>query len=337
MQNSQQNPSDSSEPDNQVVHRHILAERGRFHIRQDINKFFENYTSDQKTILYPSSCKYFPEFQTLPFDNVILNSKGLRKSFKDGKVICLCLDNNQLLAYLKVLNISLDTIVIIRDGCCEGGNYECVAQMNFFGRLMPLIKNQIEFFNDHSRFRDKNFCSLVEEKQIDEIPEYLNLFIKRSDPLHLPLQGRRLQRNAAILKSKMLGKITVNLCHDSVWNQSEDFDKIYFIHRKWASQGLREYLRLPRFSRGSKNYQRSALFPNCAVYENVSENTILPYLLDANDNCHKKIAFIPFAKGKYEQIISEIMNWDLDYPKEITFFHLQVGDYKRIYNEISKI
>src|SRR6266850_5751974 len=102
-----------------------------------------------KVVFYPSSCRYSDDFQALPYDAVVLNSKGIRRPGKYGKVYCLNLDNNEALGLFAAKGIRLSAMVIIRDGCSEGGNYECIASASFFGRLMPVMQDDFSYFTDH--------------------------------------------------------------------------------------------------------------------------------------------------------------------------------------------
>src|SRR6267378_3559367 len=104
-------------------------------------RMLDTIDTNAKVIFYPSSCSYSEDFQTLPYDAVILNSNGIHRSGKFGKVYCLNLDNNEALGIFAAKGIRLAALVIIRDGCSEGGNYECIASASFFGRLMPVMQD----------------------------------------------------------------------------------------------------------------------------------------------------------------------------------------------------
>src|SRR6266850_2256527 len=134
-----------------------------------------------KVVFYPSSCRYSDDFQALPYDAVVLNSKGIRRPGKYGKVYCLNLDNNEALGLFAAKGIRLSAIVIIRDGCAEGGNYECVTSESFFGRLMPVMVNEFDYFTDHGRVPRRTGVHFSEVA----LPIYLKAFVTHSDPIGL--------------------------------------------------------------------------------------------------------------------------------------------------------
>jgi hypothetical protein len=77
----------------------------------------ESIGRDAKVLFYPSSCGYSDEFQNVPYDAVILNSRSIRASERKGKVYCLNRDNNELLGLLHAKGIRLSGMLVIRDGC----------------------------------------------------------------------------------------------------------------------------------------------------------------------------------------------------------------------------
>jgi hypothetical protein len=129
-----------------------------------------------RVIFYPSSCGYSHEFQAVPYDAVILNSNANRRRERIGKVYCLNYDNNELLGLFLAKGIRLSAIVIIRDGCVEGGNYECATGDGFFGRLMPVVADQLDYFRDHEPRPIDVPARFVEF----EAPDYLEPFTKNS-------------------------------------------------------------------------------------------------------------------------------------------------------------
>jgi hypothetical protein len=59
-------------------------------------------------------------------------------------------DNNEALARIAASGWKIDLLVGINDGCSEGGNYECVHEDPFLGKLLLTAANPMTYFTDHS-------------------------------------------------------------------------------------------------------------------------------------------------------------------------------------------
>ena len=74
-------------------------------------------------------------------------------SFRSGEKtgILIWHDNNLVLDSLKKHGLKVHHFVGICDGCCEGGNYECVHERPFVRRLMQVAAKDMYYTTDHSR------------------------------------------------------------------------------------------------------------------------------------------------------------------------------------------
>jgi hypothetical protein len=59
-------------------------------------------------------------------------------------------DNNDALARIVRSGWSIDVFVGIRDGCAEGGNYECVHENPFLVKLLAAASNPLTYLTNHS-------------------------------------------------------------------------------------------------------------------------------------------------------------------------------------------
>jgi hypothetical protein len=60
-------------------------------------------------------------------------------------------DNNDALLHLHQSGLKIHIYVGICDGCCEGGNWECVNENPFFGHVLSLAApDGMAYFTDHS-------------------------------------------------------------------------------------------------------------------------------------------------------------------------------------------
>jgi hypothetical protein len=60
-------------------------------------------------------------------------------------------DNNDALARIKEAGWKIDMFVGIRDGCAEGGNYQCVHDDPFLTKLLAAASDSLVYFTNHSR------------------------------------------------------------------------------------------------------------------------------------------------------------------------------------------
>lgn len=59
-------------------------------------------------------------------------------------------DNNLVRDRLAHANLQVHHFVGICDGCCEGGNYECVNDRSFMRQLLPIAASPMSYTTDHS-------------------------------------------------------------------------------------------------------------------------------------------------------------------------------------------
>lgn len=59
-------------------------------------------------------------------------------------------DNNRALARVREAGLRVSHFVGICDGCCEGGNLECVHERPFLRGLMPVAADGMRYITDHS-------------------------------------------------------------------------------------------------------------------------------------------------------------------------------------------
>jgi hypothetical protein len=60
------------------------------------------------------------------------------------------LDNNTVLEWIGNAGWKITQFVGFNDGCCEGGNYECVHNAPFLDKLLALTQDGADYFTDHS-------------------------------------------------------------------------------------------------------------------------------------------------------------------------------------------
>lgn len=67
-------------------------------------------------------------------------------------VLVLFQDNNVVLDSLRCAGCQISTLVGFCDGCGEGGNYECVHEDPFLGKVLSIARSPLQYLTDHSRY-----------------------------------------------------------------------------------------------------------------------------------------------------------------------------------------
>lgn len=119
--------------------------------------------------------------QGLPIE-LVQQGEGYLCFRSQGKTAWIFIeDNNVTLARLQRARLSIHHFVGICDGCCEGGNHECVHERPFLSRVLPLADLGMAYTTDHSRplerRRPYNWCSGVPNH-----PKFSDLVVWRNFP-----------------------------------------------------------------------------------------------------------------------------------------------------------
>ncbi len=292
------------------------------HLIKQVIDLLQNIDRTGTVFFYPSSCSYQEEFQALPFDNVILNSRSFRENCKIGKVFCTNIDNNALLGVFKKLDINITDIVIIRDGCMEGGNYECCSRSNFLGKAIGIQKSSFNVYSCHGFSRVPDIPANIESAGVPEFVSMLRFF---SDPLG-DQRGFKISPRTYDKKEFKLGQIKVGIRRESITASLADYDLVL----------LRDSFPLinsfQSFVKGEGLHPKEKFF----VIKSQSDASFKEFLERAKNSKWQKVAALPFGKGRYQNVLSEIEEHSSSSLQEIDFYHLHKSDYRQIYRKYRK-
>lgn len=293
----------------------------------ELDELLNSINKSGTTVLYPSSCQYHVDFQNLEFDNVILCSNGFRESSKIGKVFCVNADNNTLLGMLQKNGIKLNAVVIICDGCREGGNYECCAEMPFFHKLMPLFAGDFLYFSDHGIFAEdnpRNYFEDVISFESVETPSFVNLFKRRSSSYHTFNCSWKIKKQVSNPIIQKFKNVELVIHNQSIWDN----------HSLLLSNNL--FLERIK-NRDSKSFQNNDW---CKATEKYLVGLDLPaisklgycgsfpeLLSISNEQKLDSIVFIPFNVDCYDEISEQLTFWIAEFPKQIHLFHARDKNY----------
>jgi HEAT repeat protein len=292
------------------------------HTTEYIEPGFLQTLKDKSILLYLSSCNYKDELLDLPYDYIILNSKsfGLKGQagkirLKGGKVILMPFDNEYCIRLMIDAGLKIRFFVGVQDGCCEGGNHECINSQTFFTRLSPLMGEDCLYLTNHLfmkrrpvekrlpfKFRNFRLSNLPFDascfSDFGEVTEKWQLF-----------KVSRIPSDSVFYK---IGKTEVHVHHSSLWDCKERTDGWIIPH--YPPEVLRNYL--PRF--------------NPAVY--LSHHEAAEKLFSwAIENKHETIAAIPFDSDKNlaKGFLDRLYRGEDAYPKCIHFYHIKDHEMQR--------
>lgn len=145
---------------------------------------------------------------------------------KSGQAIYLIyLDNNEVLELISRFYKFINVYIGVADGCCEGGNYECVNSLPFFEKVVKLASPLgLDLYIDHSGF-------------LDQYPQYIfgNLIVHSAEILSDLRLGhtRWPTRHYIVSPHKPLtyvwkyGQIKLTVEFDNILNHLSEMDGIF--------------------------------------------------------------------------------------------------------------
>lgn len=290
--------------------------------------------------LYHSSCRYHKDFQSIPADAVILCSNEFRQNERIGNVYCIKCHNNLLLKILLEMDIEIESVIFIRDGCVEGGNDEFSNTSTYFGRLLTVLREKSFVLTDHGT-SEGFFDTPVRAIRLGTLPSYRSI-IRRSHPLSKPTFWEVHKRHEPPTAFR-LGNIQIQLIHGSIFDFLETLDlAVFFSHKP---TGLGHYFELDTsnevfFSRHSEYCRPKDLFGEYILkdvkrYIQISRDRIHIWenaLKFAFEHKLERTGFVPFGWRLYQRSHETLKYYNRDYPKEIVLFHLNKGDYSYFYS-----
>jgi hypothetical protein len=285
--------------------------------RDDSVRLLNTIDPSDRILLYPSSCRYFREIEDMDFDSVLLVSNSFARSYRAGKTICLKEDNNFVIGHLLGRGIELDALCVIRDGCEQGGNYECILSPHSIGRMLPILRACATISKDHHGISEHLPWTL---KKIP-VPDHPKQFAKHSSPIN-ELSSFQVSKRERSERISRMGCLEVVVSHQSIWENLRSHDLLFMAPFASSHEGYHHFL--------------DGLASAGIETSNIKVNSVRPVLsiaalLDqAEERECERICLGPIADGNYGQILEEISRHQGKYLREIKFCHLDADDLKSI-------
>lgn len=241
------------------------------------------------------------------------------------------LDNNQVVELIRSTGSNLHTYVSVRDGCVEGGNYECTNRWPFLEKVVRLASSQgMDLLVDHSGFLDQYPQYIFGDRVITEIG-----LVERNFTDH-PIGPTR-HYQVGVHKPEVYewvnGNLRLTIEYDSILNHLDELD------------GAITSLLCRKIARGVvKKVNRCRMAPQPAWFFKPSLNpswTALDSLKRVFEVAQKRqwltVGVTAFGEGQHKEFLPFLQTQQIETPLWLRFFHIEQDDFKVIQKSCKRI
>jgi hypothetical protein len=312
----------------------------------------------EKNLLYLASGPYIPSYKDLPINNLYLvdrtafnfnysqnNSENRHRKFsfqsrgffagKCNNVYEIGRDAFPAIDYLKENKVKIDILVSINEGLYEGGGTYPIFSDHLMGYLSPVLKDEILLICNLSYYSiefikqmklDWGFNKIA--KVLPDEPDYIapalfTSYIRKEDYHQFGnvfRMKRNFQEKELLFKNLPDTKIRVKM--GSIWDDADRLDMLGIS----LFNNFSLYDRILKYQ-GIKDF----IVSKPKVFDLYCKN--MDEIIDfAAQNNLKNIGLCPWMNGSYGQVIDFLQNIKSSDLDSITFYHLNRGDYKQLYN-----
>ena len=280
-----------------------------------------------RTLLYIASGPYKPIYEKLPYDRVILVDSeftGERPPYS-SKVRLMEMDALVAIRQLRKDGVQIHAFVSLNEGLDEGGGFYPIFSDEVLGYLSPILADSVVVVLDRFNHPEKlrgiprawNFGFKVERI----LPNH-HLFM---EPGIFSFQGKNdicgqvflLRRKLNITPVPNRSKLSIKLVHGSIWQNEDQLDMI----------GINLRARTKRFQKELLN--DFFLSDNRVV--NIYGKSFSEIIELSEARKTGRLGLTPWKKGDYKEVFDCLNCLRVTYLREITFYHLNIGDYKDLY------
>lgn len=270
----------------------------------------------KQIVLYPSGCRERLCFAAMPYDGVVTNSmfpgKIHHRHYRN--VFGLSLDNRELIGRMQAAGIQAEVLVLMRDGCEEGGNYECALRESFMARVLPVMKREFIYLHDN---HGPEALDMPIETESIPIPDGLLPLISHSGPVYPPSALRVVQTPSQV-SGRTPNNLLVRVIRDTIWRDVYQLDLL-----QRPRGGRPNPAMLPYLYHGLDTGSRvPAILHYCS-----NANGLEGILTYANDHQLARVGIIPDGLGVRARIWEFLCQWNAEYPRELNIYHLNRDDW----------
>jgi hypothetical protein len=288
------------------------------------------------TLLYLASGPYRPIYEELPFDNVILVDRSIRKNDEvpaGSKVTLIPGDALPGIRRLKQeKDLRINCLVSVNEGLYGGGGDYPIFSDFLLGYLSPILADELLIITDINYYKPAQIAKKVKKMDwgFDKIeinsnhPRYIDPRIfttyggqERPNYGDVFLLTRTNKRNLLSLNEKL----PVELMHGSIWEYEQSLDLLGINLRPRENENAR--------------YSINRFFQSHNKVYNIHSKSIEEILAHAEDRKVEYLGLTPWMKGDYGHVIEFLRNYQPRYLKKLSFFHLRRNDFRMLYNLVN--
>lgn len=288
-----------------------------------------------KSLLYLASGTYNPDYEQLPFDQIICvdycSSAGRSYPKQDTKVRFIQKDALFAVEQLRNEQVKIDCLVSMNEGLDEGGGIYPMFSGFLMGYLSPILKNEIVLICEleiYNNFRN-GLASLdwgfqKKGEYVEGDSNYIDprIFMNNRENASNKGQVFRMKKNREIKTISINDSIKkLQLIHGSIWEDRAELDFIGF--------SLTSLHDLPRTNNSS--IRTPADFFKSKGIINTHLMPFKEIISIARDKKAKNIGLGPWNMGNYQETIDLLKTEDLSDFESIRFYHLSPKDFRMLY------
>ena len=298
-----------------------------------------NSKHKKRTLLYLASGAYKKEYETLPFEKVILVDKSSSyanyKASNNSKVEFWNIDALEAVGEIAQRGLVIDCLVSVNEGLDEGAGDYVIFSEFLMGYLSPYLADDLMVITDlryygTAKIKDhiaKMDWGFDKVKKLDSsCGDYFDPSIFSSERALMKSNVVKEYGDVFLLRrsfskiSKKIGRLQLNIIHGSIWKDSKNLDAIGLGFPKKKNNSNRSISQkvLDFFHRKPKTFPLNKLS-----------------ILEILDLCKKdqknKIGLMPWLDGAYKAVFNDLYKYRGPDAYELSFYHLNKEDYQELY------
>jgi hypothetical protein len=237
------------------------------------------------------------------------------------------IDNNEVLSIIDHFFGKIDLYIGFRDGCVEGGNYECVNRYPFLEKVvLSANPNGMDIYIDHSNFLDQYNQYIFGDRIIRFVGELPLKF--NNDPIG-PTRHYKVESHKPVRYLWESGLIKLTVEHDSILNHITTLDGIF-------CSPLCRKIAINKNFPSTKIETQPPYFFKPDLRLNWQAKDSLERLLDqAEKRGWYKIGVTAFGLGDHVEFMDVLGKRKPSKPTWLRIFHLEEGDFSGLKKKMS--
>jgi hypothetical protein len=239
----------------------------------------------------------------------------------------LKLENNIALEVIREFSPYLDLFLGFRDGCCEGGNFECTNNPPFLQKIVQFSPPEgMSLLVDHSEFLDRNEEYIFGSKYINFIGNLSQVFNRH--PIG-PTRHYQVTEHKPIVHELKKGNIRLTVEFDNILNHIHQLDGVI------GSHALRRQAIINRCFRSQKFFVPQGYFFRPPEKEGWSAEKSLDLALTVLEKKKwKTVGLTAFGQGDHKNFLDILTGKYFTDPVWLRFFHVGRNDFHGLIEQI---